>query len=380
MTTPPDMPIEDRLRAHFADQARTVEIPGPEHDTALARAREGLPVGDGGRADGDDDLASHRRRRHRLGRRAPLFAAAAVAAVIALVAGVVLTGRDGRGDDVRTDPSPAPTPPTTTEPPVPSSEVPPVPTTTVAPAPPPPVTGPIVGHAGILGTWNGSAWVPWNPGDPAPSARPYQVVGVAGAPATVTGTPIVQFCGGAEVPTVDVGLVSDGAVASSAGVAVADAGDLQPRPVEVLDPAGEVYRQATVEVATSLGLPQPVPPRVTQVVRADLDGDGALEVVVVADQLADHTNSLARPGDWSLVFVRRVVGGAPQTTVVESEVAAEADSGFLLLHQVGAVADLNADGRMEVVMNSGYYEGAGNAVYEYADGSLTEVLSADCGS
>ena len=45
MTTPPDMPIEDRLRAHFADRARTVEIPGPEHDTTLARAREGLPVG-----------------------------------------------------------------------------------------------------------------------------------------------------------------------------------------------------------------------------------------------------------------------------------------------------------------------------------------------
>ena len=114
--------------------------------------------------------------------------------------------------------------------------------------------------------------------------------------------------------------------------------------------------------------------------RADLDGDGSLEVVVVADQLADQSNSLARPGDWSLVFVRRVVGGAPQTTVVESEVAAEADSGFLLLYKVGAVADLNADGRMEVVMNNGYYEGAGNAVYEYADGSLTEVLSAACGS
>ena len=377
MTTPPDMPIEDRLRAHFADQAQTVEIPGPEHDTTLARAREGLPVGDG-EGPGGDDLASHRRRRHRFGRRTPLFAAAAVVAVIALVAGVVLAGRDDTGS-VTTDPSPAPTP-TTTEPPVPSTEAPPVPTTTVAPAPPPPPTGPIVGYAGILGTWNGSAWVAWNPGDPAPSTRPYQVVGVAGSPATVTGTPIVHSCGGAEVSTVDVGLVSDGTVANSTGVAVADAGDLQPRSVEVLDPAGEVYRQAAVEVATSLGLPQPVPPRVTQVVRADLDGDGSLEVVVVADQLADQSTSLARPGDWSLVFVRRVVGGAPQTTVVESEVAAEADSGFLLLYKVGAVADLNADGRMEVVMNNGYYEGAGNAVYEYADGSLTEVLSAACGS
>ncbi len=45
-----------------------------------------------------------------------------------------------------------------------------------------------------------------------------------------------------------------------------------------------------------------------------------------------------------------------------------------------AVADLNGDGRMEVVIDDAYYEGSSTAVYELAgDGSLVRVIGAGCG-
>jgi hypothetical protein len=48
---------------------------------------------------------------------------------------------------------------------------------------------------------------------------------------------------------------------------------------------------------------------------------------------------------------------------------------------VGAVADLNGDGRMEVVLSTAYYEGVGVDVWEYVDDDLglTPQISAGCG-
>ena len=44
------------------------------------------------------------------------------------------------------------------------------------------------------------------------------------------------------------------------------------------------------------------------------------------------------------------------------------------------MADLNGDGRMEVVLSQRYYEGSSTVVYEFGDdGRLHQVLSAGCG-
>ena len=300
---------------------------------------------------------------------------------MALVAGVALARRDDAGD-VSTDPTPPPTtaPTTAPEPPATTETTPDSTTSTSEPAPPPRAapTGPIVGPDGILGSWDGSSWVQWTVGALAPSPREYQVVGVAGPPTIVTGNPVVTGCGATDRPTVDVGFDAVGD-RSTAGVAVAGAGVLQPRQVEVLDPAAEVYRQAAADVAASLRIPQPEP-RVTQAVRADLDGDGTAEVLVIADQLSDPSSPFAQQGDWSLAFVRQVVGGTVRTSVVDSHVATDVDARYLERLRVDAVADLNGDGRLEVVLNLSYHEGSVTTVYEIgADGTLATVLMAGCG-
>jgi hypothetical protein len=58
-----------------------------------------------------------------------------------------------------------------------------------------------------------------------------------------------------------------------------------------------------------------------------------------------------------------------------------ADSPVVNSFSVGAVADLNGDGRMEIVLTNAYYEGIGVEVWEYVDDDLGLVpqISAGCG-
>lgn len=44
------------------------------------------------------------------------------------------------------------------------------------------------------------------------------------------------------------------------------------------------------------------------------------------------------------------------------------------------VADLNGDGRMEVLVHAWYYEGASVIVYTYDGDGVTQVLAAGCGT
>ena len=147
--------IEDRLRAHFADRAARDVLPGPEADVAVERARQ-AGARSGGRA---------APRNVRWLRRPRVLLAAAVVVAIAAAGVLIATDDPAR---VTTDPSPAPTSPDQGPDPstTPSTE-PTTPSTSETTAPPPAgdrPTGPIVSLEGVLGTWSGSEWVPWDAG------------------------------------------------------------------------------------------------------------------------------------------------------------------------------------------------------------------------
>ena len=382
MTTPADLPIEDRVRAHLDEVADMVELLGPENDTMLARARDGLTmVG----AAGD---ASGREGGHPGWRRGPLLAAAAaVVAVLAIVAGVAVV-RDGGGSDVRTDPTPAPTRPTPDV--APSTTVPPstettagTTTSTSVPAPAGAVpTGPIVGPEGILGSWDGAAWVEWNIDDPAPPDQEYQVVTLGERVRTAVGTEAVD-CTPAGRPSVDVGFDYGYETGTRRlGLAVAHAPDLLPRDVEALDPSAGSYQQAAAEVAADLGIADDAP-EVRQVVRADLDGRGVGEVLVVAGRGSVETGQ-AMAGDWEVLFQLRVLAGGIETTVIrwdQLDGSPEAQPPAIQHYEVTAVADVNGDGPLEVAVHERFWENAHTDLLTVQrDGSMTVVLSAWCGA
>lgn len=372
--TPP--PLEDRLRAHFADRAAREPLEEPDLDAVMAGRRlVALPT------------SARRRPPVRWMALGGVAAACAVAAatLVALDANHervdVSPPADEPSATTERDPSPAPGPPISAPPP--SA---PVTRITPDPAPPPatPGTAVAVSRGEVLGWWDGQGWVQADPDRTAPVAggEQYQIVHLGDTVTNATGSGLRTGCDVASdrPSAVDVGLPPPSSDRDSSPVAVTGVPDPRPRPVTVVDPSGPTYR-AAAEVLAWLGIDDPQP-AVRQVVRGDLAGDGTIEVFVVVERLTDPEGLIAGPGDYSVVFMRRMVGGELRTFVVAQSIADSRAGGarFVQVHDVDALADLNGDGRMEVVVGYRHHEGAGTLVYEVAlDGGLVQVLDRGCG-
>jgi hypothetical protein len=50
------------------------------------------------------------------------------------------------------------------------------------------------------------------------------------------------------------------------------------------------------------------------------------------------------------------------------------------VYQVAAVLDLNGDGKLEVIVDSAYYEGGQTTIYRCQPDKIEEVLSVECGA
>jgi hypothetical protein len=132
---------------------------------------------------------------------------------------------------------------------------------------------------------------------------------------------------------------------------------LQPRaarsqgdPEALKDARFNIYREEASRLAKELGGAN-VMPVLSSVVRADLDGDGADEVLVAASYI-DYVRPPQGPqpstvGSFSIAYVRHVVGNAATSKVLSAVVAKDSPSIVPTLVIDGA-ADINGDGVMEV--------------------------------
>lgn len=237
-----------------------------------------------------------------------------------------------------------------------------------------------------LGWWDGTQWVQVDEDTslPVSGSESYQVA-VLGSSEIVEGSaptnsgcdavrpeglPGVQLSDGDALHTT----VSDGTGGerSVSGVAISAPWDIQPRPAV----AGEWHPDLENLAFQLLGERGFVTDSINHVqsVDADLDGDGALETILVIE--ATHLANSAS-GVYSMVFV--VFPSFGEALVIAELVIPPNEEGFPESYRISAVSDLSGDGVMEVVVSGLAWESSWVAVYEYAEGLFHRRISAGCG-
>ncbi len=232
----------------------------------------------------------------------------------------------------------------------------------------------IIARMGALGWWDGSQWIAAHEEGALPvvGGENYQVTRIGAGDAVVVGEAPTVLC---EPSVNNLGVNVDqpellGDWPGPAGVAISAPWDLQPHLVEAFDDDG-TYSQFAKQLLANSGL-DVENPVIKQLFRLDIEGDGINEVLAVAEGTTD--GYLTTDGDYSIVFLRKIVQGEVATAVIASTVITDAPSQYFIGYAVGAVADLNNDGKMEMVIDSADREGFGVGVWEYADDDLGPVL------
>jgi hypothetical protein len=229
-----------------------------------------------------------------------------------------------------------------------------------------------------LGWWDGD----WESGDtlPVTGGEEYQVVRLDEPITTATGSAPTTTCDPLQLTSV----LLEPTIATGPfeidPIAIQTAGNVRPREVALLELDQQVYVDATASLLQSRGVADPVV-NVEQVIRTDLEGDGDDEVIVAASTLDPADFTSAAIGDSSVVFLRKVVEGEVQTAVLAEVIVTSLDQVpfGVARYRVSAIADLNGDGKTEIVLSSESWEGASLEAWEYVDDDLGAVRALSCG-
>lgn len=238
----------------------------------------------------------------------------------------------------------------------------------------------IVAGFGALGWWDGSDWIMAEDFGALPvvGGEDYQIARI-GLQAITTAGAQTLVCD----PIGIIGVEVDNAELLGEwpgpyGVAISAPWELQPHLFESLSDDG-TYAGFASELLSNRGL-DVTSPVIKQLFRADLEGDGVNEVIVVAEDV--NPGLLLDEGDYSIAFLRRAVQGEVQTAILGATVVGPGDDQFGASYTIGAVADLSGDGKMEIVLDSAFFEGLSVGVVEYVNDDLGTVtqLEVGCGS
>lgn len=125
--------------------------------------------------------------------------------------------------------------------------------------------------------------------------------------------------------------------------------------------------------------------KITQAFQISINGDGTKEVIIVANYYKRGMGELQSVGDYSFVLLRKVVNGKWQNILIDGEfftskLIQSGEYGPPNIREISPLADLNGDGKIEIILKSYYYEGNWKAVYELSKNKLTKVLEVECGA
>lgn len=133
------------------------------------------------------------------------------------------------------------------------------------------------------------------------------------------------------------------------------------------------YKNAMSAFLKTKGLTNPKV-TLTQAYRIDLEGDGVDEVLLVSTNYKGGLDSSPDAGDHSTIVMRKKVGAKVVNFMLEGEfVKKNVEFGAPSEHKIAAIADLNGDGKMEIVTTGMYYEGEFAGAVEMKNGKPAPI-------
>jgi hypothetical protein len=166
-------------------------------------------------------------------------------------------------------------------------------------------------------------------------------------------------------------------------IAIAATWNALPRKPRTGDVTQKVYIEAVRDFLKKRGIKEPKV-KIKRILRVDLEGDGEDEVLISATNYFSNDDSVpssAPAGSYSLVLLRRMVAGKLRTQLVAGEFyPSAANFNAPNSYDVGAVLDLDGDGKLEIIVHSGYYEGGATTIYRCEPAKIKDVLSVECGA
>ena len=152
-----------------------------------------------------------------------------------------------------------------------------------------------------------------------------------------------------------------------------------PRIPTTIDANTATYKTVVTNFLRKKGIAKPIV-RIKEAFRVDLEGDGVEEVVLSATHYKKGLSSNAALGDYSFVIVRKAVGKVVTDHLLEGDfILKKVDFGAPNEYHISAIADLNGDGKMEIVINGMYYEGDFAVAYEMKNGRPVKIKEFEIG-
>ena len=149
--------------------------------------------------------------------------------------------------------------------------------------------------------------------------------------------------------------------------------DPVPRKPQSISLSDTTYKAIVGNFLKTKGILKPVV-KLTQAYRVDLEGDGKEEVLLTATYYKNGLSASAAAGDYSVIVLRKIVGSKVVNYEIEGEYVKK-NVGFGAPNEfsISTIADLNGDGKMEIVTYAEYYEGSSSGAVEIKNGKPVTI-------
>ena len=154
--------------------------------------------------------------------------------------------------------------------------------------------------------------------------------------------------------------------------------NLVPRTPKLINSADKNYQKIGGNFLRTKGIAKSKI-RLDQIIQIDIEGDASKETIITGNFYKKGLMEDQTVGDYSFAILRKRVGGKEKNILIDGEFFTKRGAyDPPNERKILAVADLNGDGRMEIVLDTSYYEGSWKQIFEVDGTKVSKVLEASC--